>query len=127
MWDKQSRRFDKDHQKDALRETIDQCIALGILTNFLTKRRAEIMDIYTAHYPSRPAAYARCAYGLRAAAISQSEMQHSEKRSAIIYYFKVTQDVESHVLSPLAFSKLRNFPFIEILISVCWDMRSSEL
>ena len=47
IWDDQSQKHDKDHQMDALRETIDICIKLDILKTFFMKRRAEIMDIYT--------------------------------------------------------------------------------
>lgn len=48
LWDEQSHLFDKDHQMDALRKTIEICLERGILKKFLIKRRAEIMDIYTA-------------------------------------------------------------------------------
>ena len=47
IWDEQSQQFDKAHQMDALRETIEICLKRGILTQFITKRRAEIMDIAT--------------------------------------------------------------------------------
>ena len=47
IWDAQSRRFDKAHQMDALRKTIDICLKRGILAKFFIKRRAEIMDLAT--------------------------------------------------------------------------------
>ena len=43
IWDEQSQRSDKEHLMNALRKTLEICLERDILTQFIIKRRAEII------------------------------------------------------------------------------------